>query len=548
MKIRYFIFTMIWFLFTTIILYSKEVKVLPNIPNTLFNAVVEADSGDILILEEGGFYPNSESLPVQVPVTIKAEKGFYFKPILLLIKNDSGEYPENMINANASLTLINIIADGQQGTMSPYSGRFINRGNIGKGGKIHVDGVEVSRFRAVSMGGDVDTLICENSLFNGNLAKAGSWGGTWDFMGDIIEYAKIQNNTFMFCTFGPFINNFWGAYLRYQKLNTLIIDHNTFYNISGAHGPTTMVNNTVKVQITNNLYINGTFRPLEFFSDKYIDFLENYDTIFPYSDISHLGPKGGWIIRASMCDTANTQIDMRNNNISFTSDLLASWISKGLEKPWIYTNETKMSILDTNSAYFEEELVFNDAPDLPMFAIDSIALHCAIGNADTAAYKGYSPYYGWEWWNPDMSPTFDYRSREEMDMRYNRDSKSFTAGDDGYPLGDLNWWPEWDPNDIENLEIGLIYQFDLTQNYPNPFNPSTKINYTLQKAAKVKLTIYNTLGQVVQTLVNGKNDAGLYSISWDGRNAKGNQVVSGIYLYRLEAGQYHKTKKMLYLK
>ncbi len=325
----------------------------------------------------------------------------------------------------------------------------------------------------------------------------------------------------------------------------LIIDHNTFYNITGAHGPTTSINRTEYVQFTNNLYINGTFRPLEFFSDKYIDFPENADTLFPNSEISYLGPKGGWIIRASMCDIANTQIDMRNNNISFTSDVLASWAEKGLDNPWIYTNETKMAIIDTTIAYFEEELTFVNAPQVPMFAIDSVAVHCAIGNADTAAYKGTTPYFGWDWWNPDMSPTFDLRSRENMDMRYNRDAKSFTAADEGFPLGDLNWWPEWVP--VDETVQAQPETFRLSQNYPNPFNPSTTISYTLQKMADIKLTVYNSVGQKVKTLVNGKIEAGSHSVVWDGSNAAGEKVVSGVYYYKLDAAGYSKTKKMLIL-
>jgi len=523
--------------------FSEEVFLDPIIPDALFNAVINADSGDVLILSDGGVYTNSAALPVNVPLTIKTADGAALKAKIMLVANASDEFPENMIDAKASFSLKNIICSGQQDMGSPYSGRFINRGNIGKG-KIHLAGVEVSRFQFVCVGGNCDTLIVENCLFNGNLREASSWGGTFDFLNDIVNYVKIRNNTFMFCIFGPFSGYFWASYPPSEiLLSELIIDHNTFYNITGAHGPTTTFTRAVNVQITNNLYINGTFRPLEFFSDKYIDFPENADEIYPYSEISYLGPKGGWIIRASRCDTADTKIDMRNNNISFTSDVLASWEEKGLEKPWVYTNETKMAIIDTNDAWFEEELVFYDAPAVPMFAIDSIAAHCAIGNTDTAAYKGTTPYFGWDWWNPDMSPTFDLRRREDIDMRYNRDAKSYTAGDDGLPLGDLNWWREW--ISIEESVKVQPEAFLLMQNYPNPFNPSTTISYTLRNAADVKLTVYNSLGQKVKILVDKRVAAGSHSVRWDGMNSSGEQIVSGIYYYKLETGKYFKTRKML---
>lgn len=91
-------------------------------------------------------------------------------------------------------------------------------------------------------------------------------------------------------------------------------------------------------------------------------------------------------------------------------------------------------------------------------------------------------------------------------------------------------------------------EFMLSQNYPNPFNPSTTIRYEIPKSSKVVIKVYNMLGQEVRTLVNGNKDRGRYEIVWDGRNQFGNQISSGVYLYRLEAGKVVKTKKMLFIK
>ncbi len=90
--------------------------------------------------------------------------------------------------------------------------------------------------------------------------------------------------------------------------------------------------------------------------------------------------------------------------------------------------------------------------------------------------------------------------------------------------------------------------FMLTQNYPNPFNPSTTIRYEIPKSSNVVIKVYNMLGQEVRTLVNGNKDRGRYEIVWDGKNQFGNQVSSGVYLYRLEAGKVVKSKKMLFVK
>jgi outer membrane protein assembly factor BamB len=96
---------------------------------------------------------------------------------------------------------------------------------------------------------------------------------------------------------------------------------------------------------------------------------------------------------------------------------------------------------------------------------------------------------------------------------------------------------------------GLIpATFHLAQNYPNPFNPNTRIRYGLPEAHYIKLEIFNTRGQKVKTLVDEYREAGFEVVSWDGRNEKGLRVSSGIYFYRLLAGDYVEVKKMVLLK
>jgi hypothetical protein len=90
--------------------------------------------------------------------------------------------------------------------------------------------------------------------------------------------------------------------------------------------------------------------------------------------------------------------------------------------------------------------------------------------------------------------------------------------------------------------------FTLDQNYPNPFNPTTNIGFALPLAADVKLDIYNTLGRHVRTVVNSRLEAGEHTVVWDGESTDGTRVASGVYLYRLQVGDYTETKKMILLK
>jgi hypothetical protein len=86
-------------------------------------------------------------------------------------------------------------------------------------------------------------------------------------------------------------------------------------------------------------------------------------------------------------------------------------------------------------------------------------------------------------------------------------------------------------------------RYSLHQNYPNPFNPSTQIRFDLPKAGYVQLKVYNTLGQEVATLVDDVREAGTHTVRWDGRN-----VASGLYLCRIEAGDFVQVRKMLLMK
>jgi len=82
-------------------------------------------------------------------------------------------------------------------------------------------------------------------------------------------------------------------------------------------------------------------------------------------------------------------------------------------------------------------------------------------------------------------------------------------------------------------------EFDLAQNFPNPFNPSTVIRYALPVRSHVLLTVHNLIGQVVATLVNGEQEAGVHEIRFQALT-----LSSGVYLYRLEAGKFVQTRKL----
>ncbi|MBU1356665.1 MAG: S8 family serine peptidase, partial [Candidatus Edwardsbacteria bacterium] len=99
-----------------------------------------------------------------------------------------------------------------------------------------------------------------------------------------------------------------------------------------------------------------------------------------------------------------------------------------------------------------------------------------------------------------------------------------------------------------NSKSTAAYSYELMQNYPNPNTGKTAIKYQLAQSGKVSLKIYNTLGQVVKTLVSQEQPAGIYNAIWDGRDNTGKAAANGVYFYRLESGSFKATRKMVVLK
>jgi hypothetical protein len=106
-----------------------------------------------------------------------------------------------------------------------------------------------------------------------------------------------------------------------------------------------------------------------------------------------------------------------------------------------------------------------------------------------------------------------------------------------------------------NAIIGIIpisnevpIRYDMTQNYPNPFNPNTKFKISIAKGGDVKIIVYDITGKEITSLVNSFLTPGIYSVDWNSTNSSGNSVSSGVYFYRIVAGNFTDVKKMVIVK
>jgi len=177
--------------------------------------------------------------------------------------------------------------------------------------------------------------------------------------------------------------------------------------------------------------------------------------------------------------------------------------------------------------------------------------------------RGFKPGVGW------IGPAINVSASNDFMMKFTKMANRLSGNGPVYTahciwtkfgLGaddsdDLNQSEIFIYNEPIDFTVGIsdnnpvVKDFKLGQNYPNPFNPSTNISYTVGKNANVTLKIYNTLGQEVKTLVANKaHTANTYNVSWNGTDNAGNVVSSGIYIYRLEAGDVKLSKKMMFLK
>lgn len=105
-----------------------------------------------------------------------------------------------------------------------------------------------------------------------------------------------------------------------------------------------------------------------------------------------------------------------------------------------------------------------------------------------------------------------------------------------------------EPTGIGDPQPGAIAGYTLFQNFPNPFNPSTTISFELGGRETVQLAIFNSLGQKIRTLASRDFTAGTHQLQWDGRDDAGQLAPAGVYFYRLQAGSFRDSKKMLLVK
>ncbi|MCP4231476.1 MAG: T9SS type A sorting domain-containing protein [bacterium] len=159
-----------------------------------------------------------------------------------------------------------------------------------------------------------------------------------------------------------------------------------------------------------------------------------------------------------------------------------------------------------------------------------------IGIVGAKSLVGYSQYLG--------TLFYDVPDSEELELT--EDDFELLVGDVLLPGGGAGVLQGVSMEKSE--EVKHVYHNFLAQNHPNPFNPQTTITYSLEQDSKVNLTIYSVSGERVRVLEDDHQGRGVYRVVWDGRDDRGKSTASGVYFYRLTAGDFTATKKMVLLR
>jgi hypothetical protein len=373
------------------------------------------------------------------------------------------------------------------------------------------------------------------------------WMGNWPIP---IDTAIFTNNTW-FVFGGAIIGG--SPYCAYQRF-----EHNTVFGLtkSAVFSEKQMYNSYIRNNIFYNVFSMGMDSVHVYVSSNWN---ANYFTP-PAVAAAVVDTIINLLANVDSTKTAKGKVIQINNNAYFWhSDLVAAWpamsaitIAQNLGpivQPRLVASVTGRIWWD-KTTYPGISVVNNDSLDpgfnaaLAKAATDSLIVFDKLiwKNGTSGGVRPFiylsDPVNMFAGVASNWATTQGYPVKENL--RYTN-TALLTRGTDGKPLGDLNWFPEF--NGVSETINPVPTEFAVSQNYPNPFNPSTSIKVSLHQAGAMSLTIYNLLGQIVQVVDQGNKQAGeyVYNVNLD-------KFGSGVYFYTLRQGNNSISKKMLLLK
>lgn len=443
------------------------------------------DPNTVYVLERGGYYALEGSIQNRgYHLSIVAEEGDGERPLLVPAAGDGG-VSSRPFRARGDLTLKGLYVTGEDNTGTLNEDLRIIRVSENDVRIViedcHLDKDGQSGFRIDNSGNRI--FITNSIISNIGTTASPDNGRVIDDRGSQIDTLVMENNTFYNITSNVLID--FGGEINYAKIN-----QNTAVNI-GKNGAYEF-GQVVELIFTNNLIIDGAFfgKPEAANATDPL-FVVRVDSLSP-TQVDSLG---------------EASITINNNNIYRSASINDAYPDTVVAAPFYNpTAEAYIAEAGTENTNISEAVTFTNGPAAPVDVV-------------TSFYE-----------TPDASQPDMPTDGEPFDFEYASSFASYTAGDNGQQLGARTWFGVIVSNERER-DSSHPDGFTLNGNYPNPFNPSTNISFNLPEAATVSIDVFSVIGQKVLSIPAQKMSAGAnQNISIDAAN-----LTSGMYIYRVTA-------------
>jgi hypothetical protein len=448
------------------------------------------DVNTVYVLKRGqdSYYVLSRSIENRFPLTIIAEEGTGERPKIVPGIVEGGSFRPFRPRDDLNLKGLYVSGRDQDGGIQKNMFRV-----SAEGAKIHIEDCQLdydgqSAFRLDDSG--ISVFLTNTVVSNIGETLSMDNGRIIDTRGNATDSLVAKNCTFYNITSRAVRDG--GGTIMYVSF-----DHCTFSNF-GQHAIS--FGQTVEGIFTNNLLINC----------QYLG--NSTGTLVPNS----------WVGVDSLADSAlaanHTQhFTISNNNFYLDPAMVAAYPDTVVAGPFF--NAFAQKLVDeagTGNTMLNEAITFEDGPALPTDVMQAI---WALNPEPPVMDNGGMPDFG----NAGYGVV-------PFDFAYSVSAASYTAGMDGEPLGDLNWFGM--ATSVENAGLNTLPSaFRLIGNYPNPFNPSTNIRFDLNKPAIVTITVYDNLGRKVMSTQPEKMNAGNSQVI----NLNAGRLATGMYTYKINA-------------
>lgn len=545
------------FLMSSVLAFGQDILDVPAWDGTNGTPLVDVIAGDTLAngdrahqtyrLEREGVYVITSTLFANYSFNLIGADGEGRPPILISGKNAEGAVVLPFItqlNNEGTFHFENIIFQAVNTDLvsNIFTHAFEFNGN---GSHITFKGCIFNAWtgRSTRLNGNNTSLFFRDCIWRNNTHTAHPFVGQQIFFADGAQDTLIVTNSSSFNA-----NGFW-SYHQNGIMDYCVIEHNTFYiSMTTLINQEDMVKGFIRSNIFYGLYAIGDHPTSR--RNKWFTFDSSPASLINFN------PLVDSVFVAEGYADADRDILLTNNSYFTPQAFQDYYASNDTIDGVVWLNERMQKMFDDNPLMvaqdnWERDPLFVNR-EMDEWHIAANALNIAETNmppagagwGETSSFRYYDELTG----NPQDILLIPW-PLAEGDLAYS-DAVLLTGGHDGLPVGNLNWDPASkaqyvEPQDFTSSleEIQTPSGLRLAYVYPNPFSDQTTIDYSLSSGAEVNISVYNSMGQEVTTLVNGFRTTGSHSVVWDASDAP-----VGLYTLVLKAGGISTTNKILKLK